>query len=253
MEGRDNDDVDMDLLVDDAPNDNKDFVAGAGKDLSKPQTDQERDDAEVKDGSGIVSNENWDIVGGTESFIHRRFGLSAEDIEEGAAEVEAEGNEIGEANIAAAAGVGSEDDALGITQPELPAQSVTVVGADGGSTTVEEPENSDDGLAVVEPTIETPVDVQTVESLRRIMSLEDDMDDDMDDDGSTVEVNVDNGDQDTSATFDGDAVTIEPNSDDDNVDSDIDVDNDTDVDTDADADNDADADAGTENWAGLWG
>ena len=25
MEGRDNDDVDMDLLVDDAPNDNKDF------------------------------------------------------------------------------------------------------------------------------------------------------------------------------------------------------------------------------------
>lgn len=239
------DDLDMDLLVDGAPDDDQDFADGVNKETGEAQTVAEKNEAELN-ASGIPSSESWDVVAGMESFIQRNFGFSAEDVEEAAAEVVAEGSEIGEANLAAAAGTAtSEDEELGITTPV--AQTVTVVNPDGGETVVENPETDVDGGEIEETVIETPTDVQALENLRRIFSREDDEDDD----GATVTVDVDNGTQDTSATFAGDAVTIEPNSGDDGDDYSDTSDDDGDAgvtEDDDDVADDGNEEEGAESW-----
>lgn len=162
------------------------------RDVSDPS---QKDTAhnEAASAGGIVVGDNADQlmvdpVGATEALIRRTIGLSVEDLEEVADQLEAAPDPVVETDAA------EEDEVANLT-------TVNVVAPAGATTEVDEPQP-------IDYTPDTAAAVAAVEFLYRIQSREDDTTD------SDVEFDVKTPSNDVNIALDDKAVTIEPNSDD---------------------------------------
>lgn len=162
------------------------------RDVSDPS---QKDTAhnEAASAGGIVVGDNADQlmvdpVGATEALIRRTIGLSVEDLEEVADQLEAAPDPVVETDAE------EEDEVANLT-------TVNVVAPAGATTEVDEPQP-------IDYTPDTAAAVAAVEFLYRIQSREDDTTD------SDVEFDVKTPSNDVNIALDDKAVTIEPNSDD---------------------------------------
>lgn len=162
------------------------------RDVSDPS---QKDTAhnEAASAGGIVVGDNADQlmvdpVGATEALIRRTIGLSVEDLEEVADQLEAAPDPVVETDAA------EEDEVANLT-------TVNVVAPAGATTEVDESQP-------IDYTPDTAAAVAAVEFLYRIQSREDDTTD------SDVEFDVKTPSNDVNIALDDKAVTIEPNSDD---------------------------------------
>ena len=201
-----NSEVDMDLLVDDQPNEEKDYLDNVNKEPEKQDPDPDK---------VVEADLEMDPAAATEAFIRKSFGLSVEDLEEEADDMEESGEEI----IENAETVTEDEDSLLGIEPATPAAeetTVVVTPPAGGDTTVVEGDVTADATTDA-PTEEldlepkTPADVASLENLRAIYSREDEdatnSDDGLDGD---VSLNVTTPNNDVDITLDDKAVTIEP-------------------------------------------
>ena len=199
-----NSEVDMDLLVDDQPDEEKDYLDNVNKEPEKQDPDPDK---------VVEADLEMDPAAATEAFIRKNFGLSVEDLEEEADDMEESGEEI----IENAETVTEDEDSLLGIEPAAPAAeetTVVVTPPAGGDTTVVEGDVTADTTADapaedldLEP--KTPADVASLENLRAIYSREDE---DTTDDGldGDVSLNVTTPNNDVDITLDDKAVTIEP-------------------------------------------
>lgn len=200
-----NDDVDMDLLVDDQPNPEEDFAEGHNKENTETQSQADKNANELnnsgiaQDGSAKPSEEGYDVIHGTESFIQRTIGLSAEDLDELTNVNSDKAEAIANIEENAAAAVSSDDDDGVVGGPA----DVTVVDDNGDATSVSQNPEVNEEIEKIIDAVDTPAEAQAVECLRRIFSRESE-------DGADVSVTVDNGEQNTTAEFNDDSVTISP-------------------------------------------
>lgn len=193
------DDVDMDLLVDDQPDPDEDFADGHNKEDTEPQSQAEKNENELN--SNGIAQEGYDVIRGTENFIRRTIGLSAEDLDELVQANADKADAIAAVQENAAASSDDGDDDLGVVGGPA---DVTVIGDDGEATSVTQNDAVNEEIEQIIDSVDTPAEAQAVECLRRIFSREDESD------GADVNITVDNGEQNTNAEFSGDAVTISP-------------------------------------------
>ena len=196
-----NEEVDMDLLVDNNPDPEQDYLDNHNKEVVEQDPDPDK---------VVEADLEMDPAAATESFIRKNFGLSVEDMEEEAEQMEASAEEI----IENSEPVTDEDSILGIEPAAPEATTVVVTPPEGGDTTVVEG-GADEGTVVeTEATLDVEPDsaagVASLENLRAIFSREDE---DMDDDGTDADVslNVQTPNNDVDIDLEGKAVTIEPN------------------------------------------
>jgi hypothetical protein len=194
----DDDEVDMDLLVDDQPDPDEDFADGHNKEDTEPQTQAEKNENELN--SNGIAQEGYDVIRGTENFIHRTIGLSAEDLDELVQANSDKADAIAAVQENAAAAAADDEDADVVGGPA----DVTVIGDDGEATSVSQNDEVAEEIAQIVDSVDTPAEAQAIECLHRIFSREDESD------GADVNITVDNGEQNTNAEFSGDAVTISP-------------------------------------------
>ena len=198
----DSENVDMDLLVKDEP----DLIEEAGDasetvDVSNISTKDEAHNEAASAGGFVVGGNQDDLVMdpvvATERLIHRTIGLSTEDLDEIAEELEATPVEADEP----ATGTGDAD-LDNIT-------TVNVVAPEGGTATVAGAAEDDAEPADVVPEVDTAAAVAGVEFLYRIQaqSTEDD------ETSADVEFDVRTPANDVNIALEDKAVTIEPNSD----------------------------------------
>jgi hypothetical protein len=202
----DDDEVDMDLLVDDQPDPDEDFADGHHKEDTEPQTQAEKNENELN--SNGIAQEGYDVIRGTENFIHRMTGLSAEDLDELVQANADKADAIEEVQSAVVEGDEEDDPAVATADPVDetvggPAD-VTVIDDDGEATSVTPNDTVAEEVENILDSVDTPAEAQAIECMRRIFSREDESD------GADVNITVDNGEQNTNAEFSGDAVTISP-------------------------------------------
>ena len=196
-------DVDMDLLVDNNPDPREDYLDEHNKEVVEQNPDPDK---------VVEADLEMDPAAATESFIRKNFGLSVEEMEEEADEMEASAEEIVENSEP----VTDEDLILGIEPAAPEATTVVVTPPEGGETTVVEGEGENEVVETktldVEP--DSAAGVASLENLRAIFSREDDETDAMDDDSNAdVSLNVQTPNNDVDIDLEGKAVTIEPNED----------------------------------------
>ena len=214
-------------LVDDAEDPQEDYLEGTNKEVVTQDPDPDK---------VVKADLEMDPAAATESFVRRKFGMSSEDIAEVSEEIVEEANTI-------------------IENEPIDGEVSGVVESDGGDTTVEVSVASDDlGSSDdlvgditeddVMPEIQSASDIAAVENLNRILSMEDGESE------SDVSIDVETPNNDVNIEMDDKAITIEPNSDDDDGSDDLtgsDDDDDTD-DTDGSDDDDADDESSEESW-----